>query len=143
MLACLDRLSRVYSPNWVFDAKSKPLDGLRETLPKAIAAKVARADDGSPTPILGYYFFANNNLNDRPRSLTLNANVGSALSNFAQIRTGCGVVPDPTIIAYPAFKAALLALVESFDATCCSAYPLKVIDLWPDDDQSFCLAWIS
>ena len=64
-----------------------------------------------------------NNLKDRPRSLTLNVNVGSALDNFAQIWTGYDVIPDPSIIAYPAFKAALLALAESFDATWCSAYP--------------------
>ena len=41
------------------------------------------------------------------------------------IGTGYQVVPEPTIIAYPAFKAALLALVESFDATYCTAYPVK------------------
>ncbi len=141
-LACVDRLSRVYAPNWVFDAKSKPLDGLRDTLPQAIAAKVAKADDGSTTPILGYYFLAINNLKDRPRSLTLNVNVGSALDNFAQIWTGYDVIPDPSIIAYPAFKAALLALAESFDATWCSAYPDRLLNL-SDLDRNLRLAWMS
>ena len=42
-------------------------------------------------------------------------------TNFAHIETGYNVVPDPSIVAYPAFKAALLALAESFDATYCSA----------------------
>jgi hypothetical protein len=53
------------------------------------------------------------------------------LSNSATIETGNRVVPDPTIIAYPAFKAALLALAESFDVAYCSAYPQQIIDLWP------------
>ena len=58
------------------------------------------------------------------------------------IKTGDNVVPDPSIIAYPAFKAALLALVESFDATYCSAYPLQIMDLWSQETNVY-LGWMS
>ena len=51
-------------------------------------------------------------------------------------------MPDPAIIAYPAFKAALLALVESFDATYCSAYPLQIMDVW-DPKRPLRIAWMS
>jgi hypothetical protein len=51
-------------------------------------------------------------------------------------------VPDPAIIAYPAFKAALLAVVESFDATYCSAYPQQIVDLW-DPKPHLRIGWMS
>jgi len=42
----------------------------------------------------------------------------------------------------PAFKAALLALVESFDATYCSAYPQQIMDFW-DPSRHLRIAWMS
>jgi hypothetical protein len=82
-----------------------------------------------------------------PRSLALRINAGAWVNrgyfcNSAMIETGDNVVPDPSIIAYPAFKAALLALVESFDATYCSAYPQQITNLWPEDAH-LNLAWMS
>jgi hypothetical protein len=46
------------------------------------------------------------------------------------------------IISYPAFKAALLALAESFDSTYCSAYPVKILN-FADKTRHLCLAWMS
>jgi len=46
------------------------------------------------------------------------------------------------IIAYPAFKAALLALVESFHATHCSAYPMQIMDFW-DPKRHLRIGWMS
>ena len=51
-------------------------------------------------------------------------------------------MPEPTIIAYPAFKAALLALVESFDATYCSAYPVKILN-FADKTRHLRIGWMS
>ncbi|SFK11036.1 Imm52 family immunity protein [Methylocapsa palsarum] len=75
----------------------------------------------------------------------MSTRVGSLSSdyftNFADISTGYSVEPDPAIIATPAFKAALLALAESFDATYCRAYPAKIMDAW-DKNRPLRLAWM-
>lgn len=145
-LACADRLKQIHPAydHWIFNLNRKPkkLDALREKLAEAIAANVVRADDGYPTPIYGYWATAINSMKDDPRSLSLRVNAGSALSNSAMIRTGDLIVPDPTIIAYPAFKAALLALAESFDAPYSSAYPQQIVDFW-DPAPHLRIAWMS
>jgi hypothetical protein len=81
------------------------------------------------------------------RPLSLHVNVGAWVNNeyfcnSAWIKTGTRVVPDPSIIAYRAFKSALLALVESFDATYCYAYPQQITDFW-DPRSHLRLAWMS
>jgi len=151
-LACTDRLKQIHPAydNWIFSLQGKPkkFAALRGTLAAAIAANVVRADDGDPTPIYGYWATVTNTMNKvHPRSLALWVNAGAWVtsgyfSNFAMIKTGKRIVPDPAIIAYPAFKAALLALVESFDATYCSAYPQQITNLWPEDAH-LNLAWMS
>jgi len=151
-LACVDRLKQVHPAysDWIFILNRKPrkFDALRSDLPAAIAANVARADDGKPTPIYGYRASVINNMNaPGPRSLSVSVKA-SALAprdyfcNSAEIGTGYNVAPDPTIVAYPAFKTALLALVESFDATYCSAYPAQLLNL-SDKSRNLRLAWMS
>ncbi|MGA7655238.1 MAG: Imm52 family immunity protein [Methylocella sp.] len=151
-LVCVDRLKQVHPAydDWISDdvnGRSKKLNALRSDLPAVIAAKVARADDGDPTPIYGYRASAINSMKRGPRSLAFRVNAGAWVTlgyfcNSAQIGTGYQVVPDPSVIAYPAFKAALLALVESFDATYCSAYPVKILN-FADKTRHLCLAWMS
>jgi Immunity protein 52 len=150
-LACTDRLRQIHPAydNWIFDFNGKPrkLDALRDDLAAAVAANVVRAEDGDPTPIRGYWATAINSMKDEPRSLSLKVKAGAWVNNgyfcnSAEIKTGNRVVPDPTIIAYPAFKAALLALVESFDATYCSAYPQQIRDFW-DPSRHLGLAWMN
>jgi len=151
-LACIDRLKQVHPAydNWIFNLKGKPkkFEALRGTLAAAIAANVVRGDAGDPTPIYGYWARVTNTMNKvHPRSLALRVNAGAwvnrkSFCNSAEIKTGRRIVPDPTIIAYPAFKAALLAIVESFDATYCSAYPLQIMNLWPQE-TNVCPAWMS
>jgi hypothetical protein len=151
-LACANRLKQVHPAydDWIFDFNGKPkkFAALRGTLAAAIAANVVRAEDGDPTPIYGYWASVTNTMRKvHPRSLALWVNAGAWVnrkyfSNFAMIKTGRRIVPDPSIIAYPAFKAALLALVESFDATYCSAYPQQITNLWPEDAH-LNLAWMS
>jgi hypothetical protein len=151
LIACVDRLKLIHPAydNWIFslDRKPKKFDALRADLPAAIATRVVRGDDGDPEPIYGYWASVINSMRDGPLSLSLKVKAGAQapsqyFSNFAQIKTGYNVVPDPTIIAYPAFKAALLALVESFDATYCSAYPLRLLNL-SDKSRHLRLAWMS
>ncbi len=151
-LAGIDRLKQIHPAydNWIFSLQGKPkkCDALRETLAAALAANVVRAEDGDPTPIYGYWARVTNTMNKvHPRSLALRVNAGAwvnrgSFCNSAEIGTGRRIVPDPAIIAYPAFKAALLALVESFDATYCSAYPLQIMDVW-DPKRPLRIAWMS
>jgi hypothetical protein len=151
-LACVDRLNQIHPAydNWIFRLNDRPknFDALRKDLAAAIATKVARAEDGDPTPIYGYRASVINNMKaPGPRSLALRVNAGAWVTsgyfcNSAMIKTGDNVVPDPAIIAYPAFKAALLALVESFDATYCSAYPQQIMDFW-DPARHLRLGWMS
>ena len=139
-LACADRLKQIHPAydNWIFDFNGKPkkFDALRDDLAAAVAANVSRAENGNPEPIYGYWPSVTNTMKkSHSRSLSLTVNAGSWVNdgyfcNSAEIKTGNRVVPDPSIIAYPAFKAALLALVESFDATYCSAFPMQIRDFW-------------
>ena len=151
-LACTDRLKQIHPAydNWIFDFNGKPkkFDALRDDLAAAVAANVSRAENGKPEPIYGYWPSVTNTMKkSHSRSLSLTVNAGSWVNdgyfcNSAKIKTGNRVVPDPSIIAYPAFKAALLALVESFDATYCSAYPQLITDFW-DPSRHLGLAWMS
>jgi len=150
-LACTDRLKQIHPAydNWIFNLKGKPkkFAALRETLAAAIAANVVRGDAGDPTPIYGYRANVLNSMKNDPSSLALRVNAGAWVTsghfcNSAMIKTGDNVVPDPAIIAYPAFKAALLALVESFDATYCSAYPQQIMDFW-DPARHLRIGWMS
>jgi len=150
-LACIHRLKQIHPAydNWIFNLKGKPkkFDALRETLAAAIAANVVRAEDGDPTPIYGYRANVLNSMKNDPSSLALRVKAGAWVNrgyfcNSAEIKTGDNVVPDPAIIAYPAFKAALLALVESFDATYCSAHPLQIMDVW-DPKRPLRIGWMS
>jgi len=151
-LACTDRLKQSHPAydNWIFNFNGKPRKfvALRDDLAAAVAANVARAEDGDPTPIRGYRATVTNTMNkSHSRSLSLHVKAGSWVNseffcNSAKIETGTRVVPDPSIIAYPAFKAALLALVESFDATYCSAYPQQITDFW-DPAPHLRIAWMS
>lgn len=150
-LACVDRLKAVHPAfdNWTLNVNRRPkkLASLRNDLANAVAANVARADDGYPTPIYGYHIGAGNNIGKAgPRSLSISVQAGAwdnlGFCNSASIRTGYGVVPDPSIIAYTVFKPALLALVESFDATYCSAYPSQLLNLC-DTSRNIRPAWMT
>lgn len=149
-LACVDRLKDVHPDfdNWTLSVNRKPkkLNNLRDNLAQAVAANVSRGDDGYPELIFGYPFFAINSEKISSRSLSIHARTGawdsSGFCNSASIKTEYGVTPDPSIIAYSVFKAALLALVESFDATYCSAYPSQLLNLC-DTSRNFRPAWMT
>ncbi|WP_148213014.1 immunity 52 family protein [Methylocella silvestris] len=150
-LTCIDRLKEIHPAydQWIFALNNKPkkFKALRDDLPAAVAANVARAEDGAPTPIYGYRPRVLNNMGKaHSRSLSVKATAGSWATsghfvNSAQIGTARAIAPDPTIIAYPVFKAALLALAESFDATYCAAYPMQ-LRYFGDRTKKLRLAWM-
>jgi Immunity protein 52 len=67
--------------------------------------------------------------------------VGPYYSNNASIKTSWHVEPDPGIVTFPIFRAALLALSESFDVTFCSAYPYDLMEL--RTKQHFHFGWMN
>ncbi len=113
-LACTDRLKQIHPAydDWIFDFNGKPkkYDALRGTLAGAIAANVDRAENGKPTPIYGYWATVTNTMRKaHPSSVSLRVNAGAWVSsgyfcNSALIKTATRIVPDPSIIAYPAFR---------------------------------------
>jgi Immunity protein 52 len=148
----IDRLA-VIDPvfgNWIWSGRQpNPIAfaTIRPDLAKRIAAAVTRDDYGGPDPDFGYLFGTLNSLKTTPRSMSVNVRAGcrvkaSFYSNTASIETGWHVEPDPAIVTYPIFKAALLALCECFEITFCHSYPDDLTDLWPSG-QKFRLGWMS
>jgi hypothetical protein len=148
----LDRLSRIDPTfnHWIWTgAPRRPIqfEDIRSELAAAIAASISRADNGDPIPIHGYRFGVINSMQFQPRAMGVHVRAGSwsvtkYIVNDADIETPWRVVPDPAIITFPIFKAAVLALAESFDATWCSAYPAEIMNYWTHGPH-YRLAWIS
>jgi hypothetical protein len=133
---------------WLGDNKQPILfASIRTHLAEKIAAAIVRGDYGEPEPIDGYSFGALNSLNETPRLLSLSVHAGSwakssVYSNTAEIGTDWYVQPDPAILTFEIFKAALLALAESFEATFCVAFSGDLADLWPGG-RKFRFGWIN
>ncbi len=151
-LACADRLKDIHPAfaEWrlLLGHKSKTLDALRDDFATIVAANVDRAESGKPTPIRGYWVtLVNITKRDAPSLfVSLGACAGSWAhvpywANFVQIKTAHGVTPDPSIIAYPVFKLALLALAESFEATACLARPQLLLN-FGDEASRLGLGWM-
>jgi hypothetical protein len=148
----IDRLAGIdpIFGNWIWSgrqAKSIAFATIRPNLVKRIASAVARDDYGGPDPDLGYLFGTYNSPTTTPRSMSVAVRAGcrikaSYYSNTARIQTGWHIEPDPAIVTYPIFKAALLALCECFEITFCGANPDDLTVLWPSE-QKFRLSWMS
>jgi hypothetical protein len=147
----IDRLARIdpVFGNWIWWRRQpKPIAfaSIRSRLAEKIALAVTRGDDGEPEPVYGYGFGTINSLLTTARSIGLRIRggswaKGSFYSNTAHIETGWRVEPDPAIVTYPIFRAALLALAECCDVTFVSAYPWDLHDLWPNG-LKFRFGWI-
>lgn len=137
--------------NWICAVDDEPvkLDLIRNAMAQFVESHVTRADDGDPTPISGYHFFAVNTYNHTPRSFGIYINAGSWASsiytpgyiNYADIGTSDFATPDPAILTFHIFRGALLALVDAFDVTFCNAYPDTILKLWKD--RHFRPGWIN
>jgi hypothetical protein len=49
--------------------------------------------------------------------------------NDAKLLTRRKIIPDPAVITYEVFKAALLAIVDTWDPVECAAFPLAILNL--------------
>jgi len=136
--------------NWIWHgANKKPISfvAVRDDLAEKIDAAVMRHEDGDPNPILGYSFSVLNSLRTNPKSLRVGVHAGSwrnysVWANTAQIETAFRMEPDPTIVAYPTFKAALIEFVEALEMTFCIALPDDLMKVWPEGPQ-FHFGWMN
>jgi hypothetical protein len=148
----LDRLKAVdpVFDGWLWtdqDDQTVAFEEIKRDLPAAIDAKISRDDDGDPEPIYGYRFYVYNSIEWEPRGLSISVHGGcwsdsDLITNNVWISTAEYADPDPAIITFPIFKAAVLAAAETFDAIWSTAYSkdLMMLGLGP---SYYRLGWIS
>ncbi len=150
-LRLIDRLApidRVFG-HWIYALDEEPvmLDDLRSDMANVVERHASRADDGEPTPIAGYSIAVINSLEKNPHGISIYVKAGSCGTghvyiNHASIETFWLQEPDPAIITFPIFRAALLVLAETFEVTWCSAYPRDIMPLWRGE-ALFSIGWMS
>jgi hypothetical protein len=135
--------------NWIWCGRNEApiaFAAIRDRLAENIAAAVSRGDDDEPEPIGGFRFATLNSLKTTPRSVGTMIHAGSWIqdshySNTADLHTTWKMAPDPTIVAYRVFKAALVAFAECFETTYCVALPDDLKEFWPQ--KKFRFGWIN
>jgi hypothetical protein len=114
-LATLDALTQIdpnIFPDWeVGDLpamKGYPLAAARSRIGEIIEHNVARDDDGRPEPKAGYSAVAHTIGGARPRRMTFT--VYTWLGQMSLRPGDYQVAPDPAVVTFPLFKAALLSM---------------------------------
>jgi hypothetical protein len=138
----LTRIDPVFS-NWgIGDAALKdwvPLGEARERMAAIVAHDIWHDDYGKPNAFDGgYKLLARTDLHGgdaaKPTSVSLRVTAGSNWRNEAFINTGgYQIPPDPSIVTYPIFKAALLALIAAWPCAWANACAFKM-DYWEASD---------
>lgn len=149
-LTLIDRLAPIdpVFGNWIcaVDGEPVPLEDVQGDMTNVVESGVSRSDDGDPTPVYGYSVIAVNNTEPTPFSIGVSVHAGRWASgpgyiNRGEIESSDRIDLDPTLVTFAIFRAALLALAESFEVTWCSAYPKDLTALWRN--KHFRLAWMS
>ena len=132
-LNTLDALSRI-DPNVFHDwqvmkypaAASLPLEAARPRIASIIENAVYRDDLREPLPEYGYTAGALVINTDKSRNINLRINTGGTKKGDTSLETGeWKVFPDPAIVTYPLFKAALLALNANWPPIWACAYAFR------------------
>jgi hypothetical protein len=117
-LNSLDALNRIDSTiftNWQimdFPANAAiPLAAARPRIGAMVEANIARDDHDKPDPHYGYSCVAFTDNAAKSRNATLRIQAGGKDTGHIMLETGgYKVAPDPSILTYPFFRAALLAI---------------------------------
>ena len=133
LIRTLDALSRSNPSifiNWeITDRPTKsfmPLAAARSRIGEIIENNISRDDWGEPDPIYGYSVMAHTGGVATPRRITLWIIAGGKHPGHIWLQTGFWQVPaDPSIVTYPIFKAALLALVANWQLPWISAHAFR------------------
>ena len=130
MLADLSTVDPAFG-NWLFigEESATPLGSLSlDDVVAPIEDGVCRADDGRPTPQTGYLFSVANGRGRDPRRISISIHAGStSLANYfinvVSIETDVFSDANAKFINVAVFKAAMLAVIDAWDATWCAAAP--------------------
>jgi hypothetical protein len=134
LLNTLDALSRI-DPNVFHDwqvmrypaAASLPLEAARPRITSIIETAVYRNDLHQPRPQYGYTAGALVINADKSRNVNLRIDTGGTKQGDTSLETGeWNVFPDPAIVSYPLFKAALLALNANWPPIWACAYAFRL-----------------
>jgi hypothetical protein len=99
-----------------------PLESVRSRIADVIARTVYRDDPG-----MGYNLTALTNAATASRRISVSIRTGGKVKGLAQLKTGhWKVLPDPSIVTYPIFKAALLDTIAIWPPTWASAYAFRM-----------------
>jgi hypothetical protein len=112
-LATLDALTQIDSnifPDWEIGdlpaMKGYPLATARSRIAEIIGHNVARDDLGRPEPEAGYTAVAHTTISERSHRMTVWVDRWNVWLKAGDYK----VAPDPAIVTFPLFKAALLAI---------------------------------
>ncbi len=102
-------------------AKGQPIDPMRSNFTPWVEANVWIDDWGKPDPDDGYWIWAATRYRPYapadPKSLSFHLAAGSRWKNHYTLEAGrMGKAPDPAVVTYPAFKAALLTTISIWPA---------------------------
>jgi Immunity protein 52 len=104
-----------------------PLAEARPRIAEIIGNNVKRDDEEEPDPRLGYAALAFNGHDRGPHGMGLEVTAGGIVEGNAFLRTGgYKVSPDPAILTYPLFRAALLAINAFWSPTWACAHVFKM-----------------
>jgi hypothetical protein len=133
LLNTLDALSRIDASvfhDWEIvtypAAASLPMETARPRITSIIEKAVYRNDLRQPRPDQGYTAGALVINDDKSRNISLRINAGGTKKGGSSLETGgWKVFPDPAIVTYPLFKAALLAIVANWPPIWACAYAFR------------------
>ncbi|WP_020174477.1 Imm52 family immunity protein [Methyloferula stellata] len=116
---------------------------VRDHFEDIVMDSVSIDDDGDPELEYGYGPFACTRDVAGPLVFGINTSLGSCLNNtnYVDLHTNSAEIPDPRIITYKIFKAALLGIVEIWDPLDCRATPHELLKLI-DSDGYFRAVWM-
>jgi hypothetical protein len=134
LLNTLDALSRIdpiVFPNWEvmdFPARdSLPLAAARPRIATIIDNNVSRDDFGRPEPYGGYSAGAYTGHSLSPRRMSLRIRAGGKSAGETDLKAGeHDMFPDPAMMTYPVFKAALLAINAIWPPVWACAYAFRM-----------------
>jgi len=133
---------------WISGARGpKKFETIRDHFEEVIAAEISTDDFGDPVPIDGYWFGALTR--GQPRALTFSVDVHAgayknetAFQNDVSFHTSYCIDAAPAAATYKILKAALLALVETWEPAFCEALSHSLLDLLGKGRPYFHEAWM-
>ena len=129
-----------------------PLDVLRPRMADAVARNMGNAgrDGPDPDPYHGYWLMSQTERTAPGSRVSLGGSTGArptggswvtAFTNSVDIEVG--PEPDPSLLTYPLWRAVLLLLAETWEASWVRASPGDISTAWSGGGGYFNCAWMS